>query len=254
MTGPLTRLVGRSRSPVPGLRPRPVSRYERSSPADGPPPPARPDAPEPPARQAAAIDGTDPSVEEEGPRAPLPTGTTDAEPAVPGREPPTRALSVVRHPAVRREDVSVVRERPSALRQDVPVRREEPAPLPHPVPAEATQEPGRPADPRRSFLQSPEQETPEPPGHHAPHAVVAFDRPLLHAEAPPPLVAGAPAAASATAAEPAVVVEVSIGRLDVRAPAPPAPPQPPVPRRDAQADHAKALQNYLRRRAEGELG
>ncbi|MCQ4211114.1 MULTISPECIES: hypothetical protein [Streptomyces] len=58
----------------------------------------------------------------------------------------------------------------------------------------------------------------------------------------------------APAAEPEVVVEVSIGRVDVRTPPAAAPQQQVQPSAAARANHAKALENYLRRRAEGELG
>ncbi|MFJ3306445.1 hypothetical protein ACIPSA_25640 [Streptomyces sp. NPDC086549] len=246
MTGPLARLVGRSRSPVPGLRPRPASRYERPAAADGPPLPALHDAPESPVPHAAApepipADVAGAPADGAGPQEPRPTEPADTEAGVPGREPPTRALSVVRHP-------------PGA-RQDGLVRREGPVPQPHPAPVEATPEPGRPSDPRRGFLRDPAEAAPASPGRRGPQAGVGFDRPLLHAEVPPPeLVADTPASAAPGEAEPAVVVEVSIGRLDVRTPPVPAPPQPVRLQRGAQADHAKALENYLRRRAEGELG
>ncbi|MFJ1975559.1 hypothetical protein ACIO93_44000 [Streptomyces sp. NPDC087903] len=71
---------------------------------------------------------------------------------------------------------------------------------------------------------------------------------------PPPALAAAPRSL-AREGEPAVVVEVSIGRLDVRTPQVPAQPQVPAPQpATVRANHAKALESYLRRRAEGELG
>ncbi|MCX5561530.1 hypothetical protein [Streptomyces sp. NBC_00038] len=101
---------------------------------------------------------------------------------------------------------------------------------------------------------------PEEP-HHFPDTAPAArlsvppNRPLLRVDStPPPALTGAPRSL-AREGEPAVVVEVSIGRLDVRTPQVPAQPQVSAPRPAAvRANHAKALESYLRRRAEGELG
>jgi hypothetical protein len=298
MTGPLARLVDRSRSPVAGLRPRPASRYEQRSPATGPPvlegdledveprpvtePPT---AAEPAAHQdnpAERVPGpTESAAHRHDPAVPTPrviepadhgpsvtglsvTETVATEPSatdadLPGPDRTTRALSAV--PAL-----PVVRENAPArgdgtaqpLPLLLPVRVE--APVSPADPLRTTPELGRPAaDPRTNLVRNPADEAPPPvpppPRDSVRNAPVVLDRPLLYAHARPPAFAADAAPSTAPEAEPAVVVEVSIGRLDVRTPPSPAPPRTPArPPAALRADHARALENYLRRRAEGELG
>ncbi|MGW0201694.1 hypothetical protein ACWDX9_50640, partial [Nonomuraea sp. NPDC003201] len=79
----------------------------------------------------------------------------------------------------------------------------------------------------------------------------AAGAPLLRVAAGPVLAAPArpsPAQAAQDAPAPSVV-EISIGRLEVRAPQAQAAPQAKPPRKD----HASVLQAYLRGRSKGEL-
>ncbi|MFJ1877768.1 hypothetical protein [Streptomyces sp. KS_5] len=80
-----------------------------------------------------------------------------------------------------------------------------------------------------------------------PTAALPPVRPALFANAVAPVVSSAPPDGQP------LVVEVSIGRLDVHTPPPPAPaPRPPAT--SVHAEHAAALETYLRQRFEGELG
>ncbi|XUL93977.1 hypothetical protein ACQ86D_51320 [Streptomyces galilaeus] len=294
MTGPLARLVDRSRSPVVGLRPRLASRYEQRSPATGPPvlegdledvAPRPVTAPHPAAEPAVHRDtpatrvpgDTDPAAHRHHPAVPTPRVTEPADhgasitaPAVteavtaepletetdiPRPDPPTRAFSAVPPLPVVREDAPARGDGPPQPMPFRPVHVE--AVVPPAAPLRTAPKPGCPApDPRAGLVRDPADEAPPPtPRDIVRNAPVALDRPLLYAHARPPALAADAPPSPAQQAQPAVVVEVSIGRLDVRTPPSPAPPQTPArPPTALRADHARALESYLRRRAKGELG
>lgn len=124
----------------------------------------------------------------------------------------------------------------------------------HLVPLAAETGP-RSTPPAPEIPYAPEEPHDLPDAAPAARLPVASNRPLLRVDSvPSPALSAAPPSL-AREGEPAVVVEVSIGRLDVRTPQVPAQPQVPDPRpATVRANHAKALESYLRRRAEGELG
>ncbi|WP_405930682.1 hypothetical protein [Streptomyces sp. NBC_00827] len=124
----------------------------------------------------------------------------------------------------------------------------------HLVPLAAESGP-RSTPPTPEIPYAPEEPHDLPDAAPAARLPVAPNRPLLRVDSvPSPVLAAAPPPL-AREGEPAVVIEVSIGRLDVRTPQVPAQPQVPAPRpATVRANHAKALESYLRRRAEGELG
>ncbi|WP_329280397.1 hypothetical protein [Streptomyces sp. NBC_01451] len=269
MTGPLARLVGRSRSPVAGLRPRPASRYERRSPAAGPPvldgdleghadgdldgSAPRP-VTEPPQAAEPAVPRPDLTVR--APRTAEPGGTGPGAAGLPSPDRPTRALSAVPAPPVAREGAPVRSDGPSQP-PALPVRVE--ATVSPAASRQTAPEPGRAApDPRTNLVRDPADEPPPPtpqlPRDGARRTPDVLGRPLLHAHARLPALTADLASSTASEADPVVVVEVSIGRLDVRTPPSPAPSRAAARPPAVRADHARALENYLRRRAEGELG
>ncbi|MFI7407069.1 hypothetical protein ACIBU0_00080 [Streptomyces sp. NPDC049627] len=257
MSGPLARLVGRSRSPVAGLRPRPASRYERRAPAAGPRPPvldAGPDDRHAPGEVAEPVPGGEiPVADEEFGAAPAsravdpvaaPAPQVVSPVAIPKAERPTHAGSDVVAAAAPRPERPVISALDAEPASPV-VRQDPPSPGIAAADSDTDTDPGRPAtDPRLSVVQDPPEDITVAARLDVPQPALVLHRaPLLRAPEPPPAV---------PAAEPEVVVEVSIGRLDVRTPPAPTPPRTtPVA---VQADHARALENYLRRRAEGELG
>ncbi|MBB5782874.1 hypothetical protein [Nonomuraea jabiensis] len=230
MSGLVQRLIARSREPVTGIRPRPASLFEDHPPAG--PAQGRPaalfDAPDPapaarPPGEAPATGLRRPAVQEteayeereidveRSPRGPEEPGRTPAAPPVP---------TVTRPDAV---DPAVAVRAPRAGRR---------------APA-ATPRPQLPAD------------RPGSPLPDLAEAGRAAGAPLLRVAAGPVLAAPArpsrPQAAPDAPASP--VVEISIGRLEVRAPQAQAAPQARPPRKD----HASVLQAYLRGRSKGEL-
>ncbi|MFG2126256.1 hypothetical protein ACGFNV_00395 [Streptomyces sp. NPDC048751] len=237
MNGPLTRLLGRSSAPLPGLRPRPAARYEHR-PADG-----AVDA-SPPAIAGEPDEATleQPAAQAGAPRETAAAGKTGAgEPgdtvalAERGERPTPSSSGAGDHCAVVRQEVAG-RQQMSAAPVAVTVAAVSPSPA-------------AAAPPRQGEGASPEV-VPEP----APVTVVP-EHPRLRVGTVPTVPATAPESDANTVAgeaEPTVVVEVSIGRLDIRTP--PATPAPRPPSAGARENHAKVLESYLRRRARGELG
>ncbi|MFI6737138.1 hypothetical protein ACIBI9_29790 [Nonomuraea sp. NPDC050451] len=228
MSGLVQRLITRSREPVTGIRPRPASLFE-----DHPPtshaeaePPAFSDVPDP--------------------------GPASRPPDVPVTR---RGLQ---RPAVEEshEEREIEMERSSPREAD---HGQAPAPAPEP----SVTRPGA-VDPavaiRGPHVGRPAAATPPPhiPAHQPDSPVPAIAEagraagaPLLRVAAGPVLAAPArPSRAQAAQdASAPPVVEISIGRLEVRAPQAQAAPQPKPPRKD----HASVLQAYLRSRGKGEL-
>ncbi|MFI7132181.1 hypothetical protein ACIBQ1_41345 [Nonomuraea sp. NPDC050153] len=231
MSGLVQRLITRSREPVTGIRPRPAALFEDHAPASRAQaePPAFFDAPDHPAaarppglpvtrqqalRRPVAEETAvyeEPGIERErSPRAP---GAADSVP--PAEPPPVTRAGAPGHPAV-----AAVRTSPAERRAAAPPQVLASKPdLPLPAVAEA----GR----------------------------AVAGTPLLRVPAAPVLAAPArtPRGQAAQDAPAPPVVEISIGRLEVRAPQTPAAPQAKPPRKD----HTSVLQAYLRRRSRGEL-
>lgn len=242
MNSPLTRLLGRSSAPLPGLRPRPAARYEHRAAVGAVDESAAPHA-------ETALQ--DPAAKADAPRESAAMGEPEAgEPgeavalAEAGQRPrPTPSRSVAGdHFAVVRNEVTDHQQGPGA---PVAVTVSE-VPL---SPAAAASSRGGTREGA-----SPEGGSPEAVPEPAPVTVIP-DHPRLHVGPVPTTPATAPEAAANTVAgeaEPTVVVEVSIGRLDIRTP--PAAPAPRPPSAGVRENHAKALESYLRRRARGELG
>ncbi|MBE1583646.1 hypothetical protein ACFPOI_32970 [Nonomuraea angiospora] len=222
MSGLVQRLIARSREPVTGIRPRPASLYEDQ------PPMTRAQA-EPP----ALFDAPDPA---------RPTGV-----------PATR----LQRPAAQEADVYAeheiqVERSPRAPRE---ARHERTPPLTEPEAADpagavraARAARRAPAAPPRPHFPADRPDSPLPGLAEAGRAAGA---PLLRVAAGPVLAAPARPSRAQTAQDaPAPpVVEISIGRLEVRAPQAQAAPQARPPRKD----HASVLQRYLRGRSKGEL-
>ncbi|MET7330948.1 hypothetical protein [Nonomuraea sp. NPDC005650] len=231
MSGLVQRLITRSREPVTGIRPRPAALFEDHSPV------SRAQA-EPP----AFFD--------------VPDHTSAARP--PG-------LPVTRQQALRRpatgeaeayEEPGIEVERSP---RDAGAADRVPPAEPQPVTG-----PDAPGDPAAAAVRTPRAErraaappqllasepgSPFPAVAEAGRAVAGA--PLLRVPSGPVLAAPArtPRGRAAQDAPAPPVVEISIGRLEVRAPQPPAAPQAKPPRKD----HASVLQAYLRRRSRGEL-
>lgn len=265
MSGMLYRLVERSRAPVAGLRPRPVSRYEQPHPMGEQPLETEafevPVADEAVGRTGRArgaerlVDipaGVDGSTADDGfGRAPdVEDGTRDQQPSVRGARP--------QQPSMRGAFGS---PSPGDVRDDVPDTPGREHTTARPGRAEAAGRAALPSPQRRSAAsQSPRTAVPEAspetpdvdpePRSLAllrPTAALPPIRPALYVNTVAPVVCSPPPD------EQPLVVEVSIGRLDVRTPPPPAPaPRPPAAA--VHAEHAAALETYLRRRFEGELG
>lgn len=235
MSGLVQRLLARSRAPVSGVRPRPASLFEHHPPvtrAPAEPPvldtqvsaPARrpPGVPAGQAlRRAVARDTAHPAGEPYGEgdfsARRLPDGHSDGHGD--GRvSAPVAPRSGVPDPA------TAIRL-PSAERPPVPPVQD-PAPAP-PSPPPLLPFLARTADARRG---SP---------------------PLLRVAAGPVLAApaSAPRAPDVPDTPPPAVVEISIGRLEVRTP----PAQAAPPPKPSRRDHASVLETYLRRRGKGEL-
>ncbi|MER6000334.1 hypothetical protein ABT120_17315 [Nonomuraea angiospora] len=228
MSGLVQRLIARSREPVTGIRPRPASLYE-----DQPPmsraqaePPAFSDVPDPaPAARPPAVTATRlrrPAAEETEAyeEHEIDVERSPRAPEEPGRE---------RTPPV-----------PSVTRPDVV----------DPIAAAQAPRAGRrtPATPPRPHAPAHQPDSPFPEIAEARRAAGA---PLLRVAAGPVLAAPArPSPGQAAQDTPAPsVVEISIGRLEVRAPQAQAAPQAKPPRKN----HASVLQAYLRGRSKGEL-
>ncbi|MGW3408467.1 hypothetical protein [Streptomyces sp. NPDC000888] len=257
MNGSLGRLLGRSRAPLGGLRPRPVSLYERRPPGTGTAGPQPPDGEGTGYGEGAVDDGVTETagklVESEAaaeeaetiraPRMPRtrPVPPTPAVPPTPPvEEPPANTAVPLRDPSPRPPSVSHLPLVHGNMTNHQPAAAE-------------TGPRSTPPTPESPY--APEETHDLPDAAPAARLPVAPNRPLLRVDSiPPPALAAAPPSVAGEG-EPAVVVEVSIGRLDVRTPQVPAQPQVPAPRpATVRANHAKALESYLRRRAEGELG
>ncbi|MEV4014146.1 hypothetical protein AB0J35_26960 [Nonomuraea angiospora] len=228
MSGLVQRLIARSREPVTGIRPRPASLFEDHPPMSGAQaePPAFSDVPDP-----------------------APAARPPAVPAVRLQRPEAEAyeeqeIDVERSP---RDPGDARRERTPAAPPVPPVTRPDAVDPAAPVRAPRA---GRraPATPPRPHISADRPDSP-PPG--VAEAKRAAGAPLLRVAAGPVLAAPArPSRAQAAQDAPAPpVVEISIGRLEVRAPQAQAAPQAKPPRKD----HASVLQAYLRGRSKGEL-
>ncbi|MFF3328199.1 hypothetical protein ACFYWX_01340 [Streptomyces sp. NPDC002888] len=229
MNGPLNRLLGRSGAPLPGLRPRPAAPYAHR-PAGG------------------VVDETPPALADEPVDAPLeepaaeerpPRGAAAVEEVGERPDPttPSRSLTDDHFPVVRAKVTG---------RQQVPI---------FPVAVTAAEAP--PAAALKAAEAPPAAAAPPRGGPSTEPVPVTVmpDHPRLRVGTVPTAPAAAPEAdpgAMAVEAAPTVVVEVSIGRLDVRTPPATAAPRPPSAA--VRENHAKALETYLRRRAQGDLG
>ncbi|MFI7229400.1 hypothetical protein ACIBO5_39815 [Nonomuraea angiospora] len=225
MSGLVQRLIARSREPVTGIRPRPASLYEDQ------PPMSRAHS-EPP----ALFDAPDPA----------PAARPPGVPATRRRRPATREAQ-----AYEEHEIQVER----SPREPGQARRERTPPVTgadavDPAVAVRAARAGRrvPATPPRPDLPADRPDAPLPGLAEAGRAAAA---PLLRVAAGPVLAAPARPSRAQTAQDaPAPpVVEISIGRLEVRAPQAQAAPQAGPPRKD----HASVLQAYLRGRSKGEL-
>ncbi|MGW6501506.1 hypothetical protein [Nonomuraea angiospora] len=228
MSGLVQRLIARSREPVTGIRPRPASLYEDH------PPMSRAQA-EPP----TLFDAPDPA---------------------PAARPPGVPATRLQRPAAQEADAyeehEIQVER--SPREPGDARRERTPPVTGPDVADpavavraARSERRAPAAPPRPQLPADRPDSPLPGLAEAGRAPGA---PLLRVAAGPVLAAPArpsraQAAQAAQDAPAPPVVEISIGRLEVRAPQAQAAPQARPPRKD----HASVLQAYLRGRSKGEL-
>ncbi|MFF4618991.1 hypothetical protein [Nonomuraea jabiensis] len=230
MSGLVQRLIARSREPVTGIRPRPASLFE-----DHPPmsraqaePPAFLDAPDPApaARPPGKVPATTlrrPAVEE---AEAYEEHEIDVERSPRDLEEPGRASAASPVPPVTRPDAV---DPAVAVRAPRAGRRAAAGPPRPQIPAD------RPGSPLPGLAE----------------AGRAAGAPLLRVAAGPVLAAPArPSRAQAAQDAPAPpAVEISIGRLEVRAPQAQAEPQAKPPRKD----HASVLQAYLRGRSKGEL-
>ncbi|MEW1847570.1 hypothetical protein AB0392_57255 [Nonomuraea angiospora] len=216
MSGLVQRLIARSREPVTGIRPRPASLYEDH------PPMSRAQA-EPP----ALFDAPDPA----------PAARPPGVPATRLQRPTAREVQ-----AYEEHEIQVER----SPREPGEARRERTPPVTGPDVADPAVAVGAARSERRAPA--------APPLPGLAEAGRAPGAPLLRVAAGPVLAAPArpsraQAAQAAQDAPAPPVVEISIGRLEVRAPQAQAAPQARPPRKD----HASVLQAYLRGRSKGEL-
>ncbi|MEU6785321.1 hypothetical protein ABZ912_39555 [Nonomuraea angiospora] len=230
MSGLVQRLITRSREPVTGIRPRPASLYEDQPPmshAQAEPPafsdvpdPAPAPAPRPPAVPATRLQRPTPEETESFEEPEIDMERPPRAPEEPGRERTPPVASVTRPDAV---DPIAAARAPRAGRRAA-------------------------ATPPRPHVNADRPDSPLPGIAEARRATGA---PLLRVAAGPVLAAPArPSRAQAAQDAPAPpVVEISIGRLEVRAPQAQAAPQAKPPRKD----HTSVLQAYLRGRSKGEL-
>jgi hypothetical protein len=252
MTGLVERLLGRSRAPVTGVRPRSGSLFERRPSAElyVMPPPSAPATVrgDPPAQVGPTRPNDEPQRDEEA-RPPVPAAPTLPAAVAGAVWPPTGPSG----PAPQRGTAAGVHAR--AGDPGRPAADDGPAPATAAARHTGRRDPadaalGRAGDEARTPESAP---TPPPPGpvprpaEEQQPAATPFP-----ARRPPPLllVPARPALAAPPVParpEPEQVVEVHIGRLEVRTPSPPAAlPARPRP------DPAPSLESYLRRRGRGE--
>ncbi|MGW4426254.1 hypothetical protein [Streptosporangium sp. NPDC004631] len=231
MSGLVQRLLARSRAPVSGVRPRPASLFEHHPPVT---------------------------------RAPAEPPVLDTPAPAPARRPPGVPDGQALRRAVARDTAHPVDE--PYREGDFSARR-----LPHGhgdgrVPAPVAPGSGAP-DPATAVGLPPAERPPTPPvqgpapAPPSPPPLLPFlartaearrgSPPLLRVAAGPVLAApaSAPRAPDVPDTSPPAVVEISIGRLEVRTPPAQAAPQP----KPSRKDHVSVLETYLRRRGKGEL-
>ncbi|MFC4015148.1 hypothetical protein ACFOY2_48590 [Nonomuraea purpurea] len=219
MSGLVQRLIARSQAPVNGIRPRPASMFEDRRPGAHAQPPALSDP------------------QEEAPAPELPAIGQELR-----QGERSRTRSTARPPTRPDAPEQAVAAPPAELRAATPPRLHAHAPTPA-----ALRLPGH--------EQEPSGHQAEPSEHRRPElrlpAVADAGRgtPLLRVAAGPVLAAPTRAQAPQDAAPAPPVVEISIGRLEVRTPQ----VQPAPQAKPARKDHATVLKAYLRGRGKGEL-
>ncbi|MEU6721274.1 hypothetical protein ABZ897_58335 [Nonomuraea sp. NPDC046802] len=215
MSGLVQRLIARSQSPVNGIRPRPASMFEDRRPASHAQPPAQSDP------------------QEEAPAPELPSTGRELRQLERSKraQPPTR-------PDAPEQAVAAP---PAEPRAATPPRLHA-----HPPATPVLRLPGHEQEPSDHQAE---------PSEHRPElrlpAIADAGRgtPLLRVAAGPVLAAPTRAQEPQDAAPAPPVVEISIGRLEVRTPQ----VQPAPQAKPARKDHAAVLKAYLRGRGKGEL-
>jgi hypothetical protein len=217
VSGFLTRMAARAAGGPTGATPQVPARFAPASSSDGPAPPAGPDL-----RPSA------------GPADVQRRTRSDAPAAAVGE--PTSSARIERRPAASGQAAD-----PPDPPGPTPVRRSAPVARPVAGPASSAEEAGRselPAD--TAAIAEPRLLAAVPP----PAAPLVVALPV-----PEPRLASADSPAAAESPRGPDVVHVSIGRIDVRAPAPPA--TPPAPRQVRSAEpEPLALDAYLRGKRE----